>query len=883
MVHSVQREEGERARFRHRRGRSLGQRVSKRRLEPVADWLLVALVLVSVLWIGSVTLPAVLVCGALGLLGGAIALRSLRAVPRATLFCGALAGACLLQIVPLPLSWLSALSPAAAEVWSRGLHAFGEPPPAWAPLSIDPGATRVEALKWLTYALAFAIAEAARVRRGALWLLSVVFVAGSSVAAITLLHGALGLELLFGVYRPHMHVEPWNLGPLLNTNNLAGYCILALFCGLGLLSSSRAAVSAWVIGLGGAALVAALLLSGSRAAIGSAAVGGGLFFLYRKARRAGAFGGRRSTTHVPIPLVLSGLAGLVVALSFGGLRQLEALTTLDIERKSAVWRASLDTLADFPWWGVGRGAFETAFPPYQPQFQYDWTSLFAHAESFPLQWLVEWGVLVGGGALAVFVGWFLRAAWRLRRRSAEAAAVIGAFSFLLQNLADLALEVPGVCIALVVVLAACGTRREPAGDPAVVRVGCSAAFVSAGATLVASLALSPWAPVRQERRALGAEYASAESSTRESRREYLARVRAALQRHPGEGYFSLLGARVAAQEGLDPMPWLARALERSPNNGHVHLTLAEVLARRGATSQALMHLRFAVTYDATLTSEVGRRAAAWAPSVEAIRRAFPPGAVRPEVFLAVCGARRSVGFQVQCFEELLRRWPESERGELELARAFARGLGQKRSVCSSGRAASAEAATCAERLSAALARLEARTPGRWEVVMLRAQLLEARGQLPAAASAMANACPPDVHGEECAREALRLALAAGEGELVRRAGDAYVARNCRSESACAVAHEFVAEHLRRGGRPMGALRHMLQAAEREPSAARWVRVATLCRNLGLETKALAALARALRAPDADEELRTRVSALRRQLTNQAAESRDSRDDAPYSP
>ena len=89
-----------------------------------------------------------------------------RAWPAPALILLALSLFTALQAVPLPLGFLAKIAPANADVWSRSLMPFGERP-GWGSVSLDPGATLVEALKWLTYASTFFAAAVLGARRGA--------------------------------------------------------------------------------------------------------------------------------------------------------------------------------------------------------------------------------------------------------------------------------------------------------------------------------------------------------------------------------------------------------------------------------------------------------------------------------------------------------------------------------------------------------------------------------------------------------------------------------------------------------------------------------------------------------------------------------------------
>src|SRR5207253_733339 len=116
------------------------------------------------------------------------------------LTCGALALYTLLQALPLPVGLLRVIAPANADVWERVLLPFGEPALRWASLSLDPGASVVEALKWATYAAVFASAAAISAKRGAAWGVTVVFAGAMLAAVVTVAHGLAGATRVYGLY-----------------------------------------------------------------------------------------------------------------------------------------------------------------------------------------------------------------------------------------------------------------------------------------------------------------------------------------------------------------------------------------------------------------------------------------------------------------------------------------------------------------------------------------------------------------------------------------------------------------------------------------------------------------------------------------------------------
>src|SRR5579859_7656518 len=203
----------------------------------VARWLLAVALAGAALAVGTVhTLTLCIVAVALL---AALALQAWRpeettsARPAATLllFTGVgLVAYSALQCVPLPMALLRAIAPYNAEVWSRALAPLHEPGPTWAPLSLDPIATRVEVLRGIVYLLAFvASLEIARWREGTAFLSASVVVTGVALAAAALLHPAFGAHKLFGLYTPGPTVAERHLAPLLDPNNLAGYLNVA-FC-----------------------------------------------------------------------------------------------------------------------------------------------------------------------------------------------------------------------------------------------------------------------------------------------------------------------------------------------------------------------------------------------------------------------------------------------------------------------------------------------------------------------------------------------------------------------------------------------------------------------------------------------------------------------------
>ena len=116
----------------------------------VARWLVAVTIFGSTMAIGGI--HAVVLVSATALLLAAVGLAWWGAEPLRARRCASLvlvAGALLtlstaLSVVPLPMGLLTRLSPHGADIWARCLLPLARPGPAWATLSLDPGATAIE-------------------------------------------------------------------------------------------------------------------------------------------------------------------------------------------------------------------------------------------------------------------------------------------------------------------------------------------------------------------------------------------------------------------------------------------------------------------------------------------------------------------------------------------------------------------------------------------------------------------------------------------------------------------------------------------------------------------------------------------------------------------
>ncbi|HEX4479086.1 MAG TPA: O-antigen ligase family protein, partial [Polyangiaceae bacterium] len=421
--------------------------MSDSRAKTAARWLLAFTVVGSVLAVGSVHVPVLVVAACVAIAAGTATFFA-RAEPGArwpapaVVFAG-LAAYTALQALPVPLSLLAHLEPATADIWSRAFTALGERAPAWGAISLEPGASCVEALKWWAYAATFVAAAGVGAQRGARWGAALLLFSATLVALVSIAHGATDATKVYGFYAPRFGGERWHIGPLIDPNNLAGYLNLGALAGLGLIAEETPIAPRWVIALAVAPVVGMSFISESRGGFGALIVGLVLLaFLLRRVR--GSFIGSRARRML-IPLAATLIGGVALALTAASHHVVDALLNKDVQKlKALAWTVPM--MRAHPWFGVGRGAFQSVFQQF---FVSPNDIVYSHPENFAVQWATEWGLPVAIVGLSA-IAWLLRPrALGYLNAPAASGVFAGLAALVLQNVVDLSLEVPGVMFATI--------------------------------------------------------------------------------------------------------------------------------------------------------------------------------------------------------------------------------------------------------------------------------------------------------------------------------------------------------------------------------------------------------------------------------------------------
>lgn len=870
--------EGGRKRQRRRRSRLSRLRSPVQERSALILTVLIALVVVgSLLAVGTVHVITLLFVAPVAIAAGAIAIwvedEPKRRFQLPAVIAALLALYSFVQSLPMPLSWLRALSPVAAQTWQDAFKLVGVSTARWASISVDPGASRVEALKWLCYAALFAaaarLAREKGSQRGALIVVGSALLGGILCVA----HGLFGVEDWMGLYHPKLARPPWAPAPLLNPNNFAGYLNLALFSGLGLFFARKPLVPRWSIGFSIVVLAALVILTASRGGVLALCVGFGLAGLAYRAQqiRAVARHGFVFPTWIP----LAGVGFAAVALAMIGATNVVWQQLLDeTTGKLRMLEYSQPVIRDHWRTGIGRGSFETAFAAYRQEPGHH---IAQYAENFAVQWIVEWGMPVAVIALAALL-WSLRPnRLGFARNALPTGIVVGVAVLLLQNLVDLATEIASVGMATAVLLgtllggadyfvdsraqARAERRKSPipkapsngraALGPSLFAIAC----LFCGIACWWFVALTGLPDALAARNDLATELANLVGKPKGDRAfgQLRQSLNQTLLRHPADPYLPVVGALLTRESGASPYVWLNQALRRDPMNARPHLLLAETLAARGAMTQALLELRKTAELAPELQGNVADHAKRWATSIEDLLRAVPEGARGIPMLNALAqrynGSPERDKMREQLLELALKRNNRDIATNSIIAQDLLAALARDTGACSGdGRSA------CSERLQRHATAVLQGTTDRQTLALLGAQMLAHEKKFDEAERSLAESCERLPDPVACGVDRIGYALKLKDPERFDQAASAYTAAACSTAATCSQAFRWLG-HIELGrNNLLSALSRFERAAQEVPSAEGWLQVADIANRVGRIGRAETALAAARRLGAAENSM-----------------------------
>ncbi len=372
------------------------------------------------------------------------------------LLCAALwLGYVWLQLLLLPMALLQVLSPEAARAHAAaGLGAGGA-----APLTLDQYGTLDGALKSAAYVAFFALSLALLDRPARI-----------ALAAYTLVISGFAQAMYGGLVSLSTSGESAH-GSFVNRNHFAGYLVMCLSLGLGLLISSLTGdvarswrqflrnIVAWILSprmllrLALVVMVIALVLTHSR-------MGNASFFVSLLIAGAIALLLAKRATRSMVVLIASLIVIdiFVVGAYFGVQRVLDRIeqTKMETENRGDIASDALQMWKDYPVFGAGLGSFHVVFPRYSKQ---DLGALYTHAHNDYVQFACETGV-VGISLLGLLVFTSFLAALRaqaVRRdplmRGISFGAMMAIIALGMHSTVDFNLQIPANALTFMLLLA----------------------------------------------------------------------------------------------------------------------------------------------------------------------------------------------------------------------------------------------------------------------------------------------------------------------------------------------------------------------------------------------------------------------------------------------
>ncbi len=502
------------------------------------------------------------------------------------------AGLTALQWVPLPAGVVNLLAPGKFEIVQDNARSLAMPMPRYFAISYDPAATLLELVKLLGY-VAFAVvgvrlAESRRRRRR---IVNTVVVLSCFVAALAVIHSAADLHSVYGLVVPRGSGHQLILGPLVDPNHLAALLALAAPVAIGLAIEKKGRPRfLWLCGT--VLLVAGTLLTRSRGGglgLGVAVmVGTGMWWLQRK--RESRTRSSPRTNVVAAAVVLTCALVLVATWTAGGLLHDFGATHSDElvgqEGKTAVWRKSATLVNQYPYTGVGRGAFGFAYT----RLQSDSHATYTHVENEYLQAVVDWGIPGAALLAALLVLLVVKMIGAWRAGPVEAGIVAGLGGLAVHSAFDFALQIPGVALpAIALASAVLPGSLQRAGAHYRKRV----AYRAGGITVVVACLLIAIGSRGEQAASESVDLQS--SSSEESPR--LAEAIEAWQRHPADYVMAGITAQQLIRAGdARSVGVLNRALFLNPKHPTLHELAARALYLAGKRKQSLVEMSLALEY-----------------------------------------------------------------------------------------------------------------------------------------------------------------------------------------------------------------------------------------------------------------------------------------------
>ncbi len=497
----------------------------------------------------------------------------------------------LVQLVPLPAGLVGLLSPRALELRSEAAGTAV----AFLPLTLDVPGTLLAALKGMACLAILLVGASATHSRGrsGTFALALVFV-GGAVALLSIVQRTLGIGEIYGFYKVADMPGSGVFGSFVSGNHAASLFTLGGLLAIGCARETEGTLKG-AVGVAGLLCAVGLVSTGSRGGVMGAAAALLVMAILWLAQRFG----RNVAVGAGAGLLVVGLpSALLLALGLRGQVHGGTVDAILSGQKVRGWLDGLALTAEFPWTGVGRGAFEAPATAYRVNPE---SMRLVFPENILVQLMSEWGIPIALALIALFVATAVTVARRISRwEPVFQAAACAVLAIVVHELADFGLEVPGVAFPTALVLGLVAGRLQvsrsaaPSEQPARLRWPIAAPAMAVGLALAAA---SPWAT----RHTLEADGERAAALTAAAAPTAAADARASIARHPADYYSEMIAA-----EGERPtrspagLKHLNRAQRLFPGSHAPHLEAGRYLMSLGRASQAALEYRLAAERGAVM-------------------------------------------------------------------------------------------------------------------------------------------------------------------------------------------------------------------------------------------------------------------------------------------
>ncbi len=172
----------------------------------------------------------------------------------------------------MPAAWVGLLVPESVDAWRSNAALFDQPRAPGIPMSLDPGATRLEVAKGSAVVAIFLAARVFSASHQRRRVLKGVAVSGIAMALVAFAHKLAGATEVFGIYTP-VYASSRLLAPLMNENHLGGMMAMASPIAIGLAMDAKRPSERVGWAVGGALCALAGVLSFSRGGMLALAIG----------------------------------------------------------------------------------------------------------------------------------------------------------------------------------------------------------------------------------------------------------------------------------------------------------------------------------------------------------------------------------------------------------------------------------------------------------------------------------------------------------------------------------------------------------------------------------------------------------------------------------